>query len=453
MRRLFGPVVCFLAFCLVLAFVSAAHAATAPAANQAGAPAVELIVPPYVARPTANSVVLNLVPAQTPLTAELRYRPEGAAEWEHTDVNLSALNMAQLREGVRSVALTGLRPGTRYEYELHAGDAILFAGAFVTQRPAGQAFRFAVMADAHINPGNPERNAVLRSSADTAALARPDFVLHMGDNIQTIGSTHGGPCAQEDHPNVFYIYFRQVLGALQGKTSQFVLNGNWEGENGWHPAQNRAWARQARMTFAPGPDNATYPEGGSPNQDYYAYTWGDALFVVLNVTGYTPTDHEIVRGPGKADEWTLGKEQMAWLERTLAQSKAPWKFLFIHHAVGGQAGDDINSRYGRGGGLAAKVGEQAKVHALMQKYGVQAFFYAHDHVFTDMTVDGIHYICSGSVGAPWKFGTAETGYEKFIPDSGFVTVDVDGKTAAVRYVRPDPAKAEGVELYRVDLKR
>jgi len=33
---------------------------------------------------------------------------------------------------------------------------------------------------------------------------------------------------------------------------------------------------------------------------------------------------------------------------------------------------------------------------------VQIFFYAHDHVFTDMVVDGIHYTLPGSAGAPWK---------------------------------------------------
>ena len=37
------------------------------------------------------------------------------------------------------------------------------------------------------------------------------------------------------------------------------------------------------------------------------------------------------------------------------------------------------------------------------RHGVQIFFYAHDHVFTDMVVDGIHYTLPGSAGAPWKF--------------------------------------------------
>lgn len=408
----------------------------------------------FVATPTDKSAVINLINGDNDIKGELRYRPQGSQAWASVPVELAPTTQENLRGGTRSVRLDGLKPGTRYDYELRQGDRTVLggSGSFMTRRLASEPFRFIAMTDAHVNPANPERSPVLRVSADTASRYKPDFVLHLGDNIQTVGSTHGGPAAEENHPNIFYIYYRQMLGELQSQAGQFVLNGNWEGENGWHPEPNRSWARKARMAFAPAPDNTTYPEGGSKNQDYYAFTWGDALFVSLNATGYNAINHEHTRGPGSGSDWTLGKEQFAWLEKTLAGSKARWKFLFIHHAVGGNAGDEVNTRYARGGGRAAHVGEQAKVHALMQKYGVEVFFYGHDHVFTDMTVDGIHYVCTGSVGAPWKFTTAETGYTDYIPDSGFTVVDMDGDTATVRYIRPDNSDPMGKELYSVTLK-
>ena len=72
------------------------------------------------------------------------------------------------------------------------------------------------------------------------------------------------------------------------------------------------------------------------------------------------------------------------------------------------------------------MGEQARVHELMLEHGVQAFFYGHDHVFTDMVVDGIHYILPGSAGAPWKFSADETGYDDGYDErSGFALVHVD----------------------------
>ena len=457
MRRFFAAALTLLLGSTPLLCVENAAAQGTTDVKSAGAAAEEapsLLTYAFVAAPTADSAVVSLINGEKPIKGELRYRPQGTEPWMSVPVELAPTTQDKLRGGVQNVRLDGLKPGTRYEYELREGDQAVpgGSGSFMTQRVTADPFRFIAMTDAHVNPANPERSPVLRVSADTAMRYRPDFVFHLGDNIQTVGSTHGGPAAEENHPNIFYIYYRQMLGQLQSQAGQFILNGNWEGENGWHPEPTRSWARNARMTFAPAPNSATYPEGGSKNEDYYAFTWGDALFIGLNATGYNAVNHEHTRGPGSGSDWTLGKDQFEWLEKTLAESKAKWKFLFIHHAVGGNAGDDVNTRYGRGGGRAAHIGEQAKVHELMRKYGVEAFFYAHDHVFTDMDVDGIHYICTGSVGAPWKFTTAETGYENYIPDSGFTVVDIDGDKATVRYVRPDNNNPLGKELYSVTLK-
>src|SRR5690606_1194616 len=81
--------------------------------------------------------------------------------------------------------------------------------------------------------------------------------------------------------------------------------------------------------------------------------------------------------------------------------------------------------------------------------GVQIFFYGHDHVFTDMVVDGIHYTLPGSAGAPWKFVTSETGYVNYWPESGYGRVRVSpeevqvdfiaqGGTNLYSYTIPDP---------------
>ena len=92
--------------------------------------------------------------------------------------------------------------------------------------------------------------------------------------------------------------------------------------------------------------------------------------------------------------------------------------------MGGNAGDAENSAYGRGGGRAAHVGEQAWVHDLCVATGVQVFFYGHDHVFTDMVVDGMHYALPGTTSAPWRFTKKETGYDTSFPDSGYARVRV-----------------------------
>ena len=149
---------------------------------------------------------------------------------------------------------------------------------------------------------------------------------------------------------------------------------------------------------------------------------------------YTPTPHLLGVNPGLPDDWTLGDQQRTWLEQTLAAATSKWRFLFIHHTVGGAAGNTTDSAYGRGGGQAARVGEQSVVHDMMLKYGVQIFFYGHDHVFTDMVVDDIHYTLPGSAGAPWKFDTSTTGYANYWPDSGYGRVHVSQERVQVDFV-------------------
>ena len=412
-----------------------------------------LLVPPLLGRPTQNSITLSLVAAEKPAVGYVRFRKEGSAAaepWQETAP--FAINPG----GAAQVKLHPLSPDMLYRYELFArlkeerefGPAT--GGIFRTQRTKPAAFSFALISDSHITPWHQGRLEILSQVSGAVADRRPEFVLMLGDNIQTFAS-HGGPIAEPEHGPLLYLSLRKGLGNLPASVPVFLAMGNWEGENGWHPERLRSWARQARKDYGCNPEPATYPQGGSEAQDYYGFTWGDALFLVLNVTGYTASDHTLGSPMGKKDDWTLGDEQKAWLKRQLAGSKARWKFLFIHHTVGGNGGDEMNSRYGRGGGRAARVGEQALIHEWMRQYGVQALFYGHDHVFTDSVVDGIHYTCVGSAGAPWKFGTAETGYRKFWAASGFTWVEVDSESLRVSFVRPDPLVAGGVVLHSYEI--
>ena len=144
--------------------------------------------------------------------------------------------------------------------------------------------------------------------------------------------------------------------------------------------------------------------------------------MVLDVTGFTPAAPRL-DGSGQP-EWTLGEEQMSWLEQTLKRSAQPVKLLFMHHALAGNGGDEQSTAYARGGGRAARVGQQARVHELAVRHGVRAIFLGHDHVFVDTVVDGVHYSLPGSAGAPWKFTGEATGYGSFDRRSGFAVVEV-----------------------------
>lgn len=403
-----------------------------------------------VAAPTSEGFRLNAVlRSGDPSEIRARVRLAGTSPWtELGPPSTAAFDVAEW-------AVTGLTGGQRYQYEVLADDGTdggaplaLSSGSAMTKRAAGASFTFDILADSHIQPcdslaegtsicGDDYLSEAQTTLLDVSAGIRedqPDFVIHLGDMLDYHRFGFNEPPPDSYWARLAYLNYRRLMVDTLGVAAHFLTIGNWEGESGCHPTEAIERSSSQRKLYLPGPKADTYPEGGSPNEDYYAFTWGDALFVVLNVMTYTPTCHLLSGPEGLPDDWTLGQAQRAWLESTLANATSKWRFTFIHHAVGGNAGDSSNSAYGRGGGRAASVGEQAVIHQMLLKYGVQIFFYGHDHVFTDMVVDGIHYTLPGSSGAPWKFDTSTTGYEQYWPDSGHARVTVSPTQVVVDFV-------------------
>jgi hypothetical protein len=416
---------------------------TAGAAGGGTPPAFQLLGVPLTFAPTTHGFGLNVVlSAGTPKALVAYLRAEGDDAWQPVSVapTFPASDTAQWQ-------LDGLETARRYEYLVAARDGdtetSLYIGSAVTTRAPGTAFTAALITDSHIQPravapGDVSTSGYMEQTLALVArdveAAAPDFVLNLGDILDYHAFGFNEPPPDSSWSRLGYLNYRRMLSTSLGNASHFGVIGNWDGESGCNTLDEIERSRSQRLIYEPNPGADTYPEGGSPNQDYYAFTWGDALFIVLNVMTYTPTCHLLGTYPGLPDDWTLGSAQLDWLRSTLQNATSKWRFTFIHHTVGGKAGNDIDSAYGRGGGQAAYVGEQAIIHQMLLDYGVQIFFYAHDHVFTDMTVDGVHYTLPGSAGAPWYFTTDETGYTNFWDVSGFAKLDVSPDTVNVSFV-------------------
>jgi 3',5'-cyclic AMP phosphodiesterase CpdA len=410
---------------------------------------LELVGAPLIFAPTAHGFGINAVlRSGDPAVLRARVRDESALDW--TDLGAPTSPAADIAQW----AVVGLEPGRRYAYELRvtgaavgAQEQSIYLGSAVTAREPGSAFTFALLTDSHIQPRDPipsgttvntdfygfDESTLISVASDISA-SNPDFLIHLGDMLDYHLFGFNEPPPDRAWSRLGYLNYRRLLGDTIGHAAHFPVIGNWDGEDGFFTPEEIQRSSSQRMLYVPGPHPDTYPQGGSPNEDYYAFTWGDALFVALNVMTYTPTPHLLGANPGLPDDWTLGDEQRTWLEQTLAAATSRWRFLFIHHTVGGAAGNATDSAYGRGGGQAARVGEQSVVHDMMLKFGVQIFFYGHDHVFTDLVVDGIHYTLPGSAGAPWKFDTSATGYAKYWPDSGYGRVQVSQERVQVDFV-------------------
>ena len=241
----------------------------------------------------------------------------------------------------------------------------------------------------------------------------------------------------------------------------FLVIGNHDGEEVRSPADMGAdglavWSAQQRRRLFPNP----VPDGfytGNENvqphvgllQDYYAWTWGDALFVVLDPYWTS----RATRGGKEPWNMTLGKAQYEWLAHTLRASKAKWKFVFIHQLVGGI------DRNGRGGAEAASLFEwggheldgrdtfttqrpswEKPIHQLLRETGVSIVFHGHDHFFAHQERDGIIYQLVPQPGAPRANATnmaKDCGYMTgdFLPSSGHLRVHVHSDRIVVEYVR------------------
>ena len=185
-------------------------------------------------------------------------------------------------------------------------------------------------------------------------------------------------------------------------------------------------------------------------ENYYAWEWGDAVFIALD-----PFWHTNQRGGNKGDNWarTLGKEQYDWLSKTLAGSKAKFKFVFIHHLVGGlddsaRGGSEAAVLYEWGGkGKDGKDEFQAKrpgwempIHRLLVKHKVSVVFHGHDHFYAKQELDDVVYLMvpqPGHSGMDQVRNADDYGYIRgeFLPPSGHIRVTVSAEKAVVDYVR------------------
>jgi hypothetical protein len=441
------------------------------------------IAGPILGRPTDRSVTVNIMSlVGVEAYAEFGSEPDSPAARTRT---VGAEPGAPLE-----IVMDGLTPDTAYHYRINyrragSGDfSSGLAGSFRTQRSPGKAFAFTIQADSHII-GNLKRRSLRNFRLYDRTLAnvladKPDFHVSLGDFVHIeLYTTRSTSNLAEGIER--YLVQRRLLGELARQTPFFLVLGNHEAEQGWRRGREidslEVWGTLARKITFPNP----YPDGfysGSEDStaccglraNYYAWEWGDALFVVLDPFWYTvemPHRGGAYMPTLDAWDWTLGKDQYDWLYRTLAGSDAEWKFVFTHHLVGGvTAAHHKNHPYGRGGIDAAKYkvsnqpsfewgGEDATgayvfermrpgwdhgaIHDILVETGVDILFHGHDHAFVREELDGVVYQeCPVPSGGSYNAGFFARDFYTtgdLVNNSGHLRVAVSPDSVKVYYVR------------------
>ena len=417
-------------------------------------------------RPTDKSVMVSVLAAET----REGYVEYGRAPGDYTGkTGLAKFPAAAPTE----VLLGGLDRDRPYFYRLQhrePGHAEFAAGpehSFHTQRAPGSTFVFEIQGDSH--PERPQQfdPALYVQTLRAAAADRPDFYMTIGDDfsVDTLGTVNAETVAQR------YSLQRPFLALVAQSSPLFLVNGNHEQAAACNldgtPNNVAVWAQNARNRLFPQPapdgfytgDTTTVPFIG-PLRDYYAWTWGDALFIVIDPYWHSakPVDNVFGDGPKTRDRWeiTLGDEQYKWLKKTLEVSKARYKFVFAHHVLGtGRGGIEEADLFEWGGKNKKGVDEFAQrrpgwelpIHQLMAKSGVTLFFQGHDHVFARQQLDGVVYQTLPEPADPNYALYNKDAYRSgdVLPNSGRVRVTVSPEKVRVEYVRsylPKDATAE-----------
>jgi hypothetical protein len=325
-----------------------------------------------------------------------------------------------------------------------------------------------------------------RTALDRIATNHPDFNLDLGDTFNMDGVS----TAAQAYTNYLFQRSSDLMGRISPSVPIFLAGGNHENEEGWNFDDTNPqpiFSINARKRYFPTPIPDAFYSGNTDvsetrisgdhlREDYYAWQWGDALFIVIDPFQYTMNlPYDPVAGEGTDDtktgdqwSWTLGAQQFNWLKATLLNSNAKYKFVFSHQMLGGITNEPIagaEAGYVRGGAVAAGNFEWGgnnadgtpgfsthrnaadfgtkPIHQLMVENGVSAYFHGHDHQFVYEKRDGIVYqlVPSPCMSSGYGFNLyTQSPYVQpggNLPNSGYLRITISPSQATVDYVKTD----------------
>lgn len=404
-----------------------------------------------VARTTDTTVDINVLP-RLDVQGAICYRKAG-------DNIIQRSAQIDMKSGTPSVLhIENLQGNSRYEYWLECSPAVKSPEySFNTQRAPGTSFTFIVQGDSHPERGHQNAPELYQQALRRIALERPDFFIALGDDFSVDTLREITPASVDN----IYRAHREYLGFVGAFGPLFLVNGNHEQASRCNldgTASNVAvWAQNTREKYFSQPAPQGIYSGDTEKvdsigflRDYYAWQWGDALFVVLDPYWHSPKAVDNVIGSRDKinDEWnsTLGEAQYQWFKKTLESSHAPFKFVFTHHVLGRGRGGVECAANGEWGGRGRngvesfsqkRPGWPTPIHQLMVKNGVTIFFQGHDHLFCKQELDGVVYqtcpLPAGSAESRENFEAYRSGTS--VPGSGFIRVSLQPTAVQVDFVK------------------
>lgn len=245
---------------------------------------------------------------------------------------------------VSEATLSGLRPDTRYVYRVGGGpggwsDEHRFRTGPLEHPLCGEA-RFVAIGDSRAEGWQGDKGAsdtwVALIDQAMRATSPPSFFIHTGDIVHD-GRRPGQWRGQltVTAPYSARVPFMYAIGNHD--------DGPGEGERAYY---NRV-LQLPRAT------------GGSGTEDYYSFTYGNAIFVALSTVTFNT-------GAALA-------AQAAWLDRVLTRTPKRWRIVFLHHPI---YTEDLLLNH-----PPDEVAQNATLVPVLNKHHVDLVFQGHNHFY------------------------------------------------------------------------
>jgi len=418
-------------------------------------------------RPTDRSVTLSVMfEDSTKFFCE--FLKEGDSKKMYSDTIYTQWN------NVGEMVMDNLVANSKYEYRTarldNSSGNFIFGDyhRFYTQRSKESTFRFVIESDPH--PYDKKcYHPLWEIALDNQLADKPDFMLDLGD---TFGDDHYPFEISNEEVRQLHMDNREYFGRICHSAPLFLCLGNHEGESGYYLLQNPPenlgfWGTSWRKIYYPNPYPDDFYSGNTSEEDgiglpgnYYTWEWGDALFVVLDAYRYYTASAK-----PRNWEWTIGKEQYDWFKKSLEQSDAGFKFVFLHQIMGESRGGVLLAKGYEWGGYEKdgtnwtftenRPDWEMPIHQLMVQNKVNILFQGHSHLFAQEELDGIIYqtlpMPSDSSYELGVIANADAYTGNILPGSGHLRVEVSPQEVTVDFVNAVLPEDETSELKNGDV--
>lgn len=298
------------------------------------------------------------------------------------------------------VRLSSLLPGSTYYYRVDlvypSGVATSHVGTFRTPAPEDTHLKFAVFGDSGRGtvPQYDIARELLRSGAD--------LVLHTGDTVYPFL-----------FPELADFRFFSLYGPHMGSAPYYVSTGNHDRDIGVD-VFDRVFHMPTNDT-----DPGVHLSNQTTDESYFTVVHGPAQFFVL----YAPFFYQY--------NFASGFAQHAWLEAELNRSDRPWKFIVMHHPMRTSSlhwADDYNRNQ-----ILDTREVRDVVLPLAQKYGVQAVFSGHDHVYERFQPERgvVSVTTAGGGGNLYTLGRRDAMSSQFRRAFHFLSASIEGNECQI----------------------